>query len=172
MTETTFKVGDIIISKKGTKPGEITHLEPWRRWQYEVKYIHNGRIGYISKENAILYHGDTTMTQNTIYSFNKEDGKLAYATYLATNSSGEWVVEEMGSRAIHTKPKDSFTEVVPFTFSAKAANSTLHFTCEEGKVKKGDILMNNGMVLEVTELNTKSRTAPKFTGKRLVTESF
>jgi hypothetical protein len=172
MTKTTFKVGDIIISKKGTKPGEITHLEPWRYCHYEVKYIHNGRIGYISKENSILYHGDPTMTQNTLYSFNKEDGTLAYATYLATNSSGEWVVEERGSGVLHTKPKDSFTEVVPFTFSAKAGNSTQHFTCEEGKVKKGDILMNNGMVLEVTELNTKSRTAPKFTGKRLVTESF
>ncbi len=113
------------------------------------------------------------MTQNALYSFNKEDGTLAYATYLATNSSGEWVVEERGSGVLHTKPKDSFTEVVPFTFSATwAANSALPFTCEEGKVKKGDILMYNGMVLEVTELNTKSRNAPKFTGKRLVTESF
>ena len=65
MTKTTFKVGDIIISKKGTKPGEITNLEPWQaRWHYEVKYIHNGRIGYIAIENAILYHGDSTGSQN------------------------------------------------------------------------------------------------------------
>ncbi len=113
------------------------------------------------------------MTQNTLYSFNKEDGKLAYATYLATNSSGEWVVEERGSGVLHTKPKDSFTEVVPFTFSATCGGyAPRHFTCEEGKVKKGDILLNNGLIFEVTELNTKSRTAPKFTGKRLVTESF
>ena len=169
MSVPEFKVGDIIISKKGTKPGKITYTS----WSdcYEITYLHNNRTGIISKSNAILY-GDSTMTTDSLYSFIKEDGSLGYATYLATNSAGEWVVEEKGSSVLHTKPKDSFTEVVPFTFSAKSGNNTFAFTCDEGKVSIGEILLLDGLIYQVTGLNTKAKNAPKFTGVRLVTSKF
>jgi hypothetical protein len=170
MSVPKFKIGDIIISKLGTKPGKITYTT-WSDY-YEVTYLHNNRSGAISKTNAILYHGDSTMTQDSLFSFIKDDGSIGYATYLATNSAGEWVVEEKGSSVIHTKPKDSFTEVVPFTFSAKSGSQTVSFTCDEYKVLVGELLLLDGSIYQVTGLNTKAKNAPKFTGVRLVTKPF
>lgn len=170
-----FKRGDTIISSKGKCPGVVTFVWSCR---YDVKYLHNGHHGYILKSNAQLYTIETTMTEtNQLYSFNKEDGSIAYATYLATNSSGQWVVEEKGTGVLHTLSKDSFTEVLPYTFSVNLNGRETHFVSEEGKVQKGEVLFYTGSnppaFCTVTGVNTKNKQAKaKFKGTRVVTQPF
>ena len=115
------------------------------------------------------------MTNSTqLYSFVKEDGTTSYATYLATNSAGDWVVEEKGSGALHTLPKDNFTEVVPYTFSVNVNGRIENFASEEGKVTTGEVLLFTGQnppaMVVVTGVNTKCKTAKaKFKGCRIST---
>jgi hypothetical protein len=172
-----FKKGDIIISTKGTKPARVTYNGSW---YVTAVYLHNNRSTEFSKENLIHYTGDTeTMSNSTqLYSFVKEDGTTGYVTYLATNSTGDWVVEEKGSGdsagTLHTLPKDNFTEVVPYTFSVNVNGRTEHFVGEEGKVTKDEVLLYTELsppvMVVVNGVNTKSKNAKaKFKGCRIAT---
>ena len=173
----TFKCGDIIISKTGSKPARVTQI-----WGCDVyaKYLHINRTALFNKDNIIHYSENTeTMTNSTqLYSFTKEDGTTSYVTYLATDSSGNWVVEEKGSGnsagTIHTLPKESFTEVVPYTFSVNVNGRTEHFGGAEGTVTNGEVLLYTApsppVMVVVNGLNTKCKTAKlKFKGHRIQT---
>lgn len=168
-----FKEGDIVIAIRGKLPARVVYADSYI---VQVLYLSSNKTARFYPNELKLYTIDeetTTMTQdNILYSFTKEDGTVAYGKYLATNSAQMWVVEELPGGTIHTLPKEKFTEVVPFTFAAKCGNSTHHFTCDENKVKKGDILFKDGNLYQVTELNTKKRDAGKFNGVRLTTEPF
>jgi hypothetical protein len=172
-----FKKGDIIISTKGTKPARVTSVGSW---YITAVYLHNNRSTDFSLENLIHYTGDSeTMSNATqLYSFVKEDGTTGYVTYLATNSTGDWVVEEKGSGdsagTLHTLPKDNFTEVVPYTFSVNVNGRTEHFVGEEGKVTKDEVLLYTELsppvMVVVNGVNTKSKNAKaKFNGARIST---
>lgn len=174
---TTFKPGDIIISKTGTKPARVTSV--WT-WDIYATYLHSNKNSRFSKDNIIHYTGDPEkMTNSTqLYSFTKEDGTTGYVTYLATNSAGDWVVEEKGSGdsagTIHTLPKESLTEVVPYTFSVNVNGRTEHFVGEEGKVHTGEVLLytepSPPVMVVVNGVNTKSKNAKaKFRGYRVQT---
>lgn len=170
-----FKVGDIIISKKGTKPARVTSAYSGY-WYVNAVYLHNNRSNQFDKSNIIHYTGDTeTMSNSTqLYSFIKEDGTIGYATWLGTNRAGCWVVEEKGSGTLHTLPKENFTEVVPYTFSINVNGRTEHFVGEEGKVTKDEVLLYTGtnppVMVVVNGVNTKSKNAKaKFRGARIST---
>jgi hypothetical protein len=175
-----FKVGDIIISKTGTRPARVTYTTYNGDYYVNAAYLHNNKTVKFTKSNIIHYTGDPeTMTNPTqLYSFVKEDGTTGYVTYLATNSTGDWVVEEKGSGdsagTLHTLPKDNFTEVVPYTFSVNINGRTEHFASEEGKVTTGEVLLYTGqnppVMVVVTGVNTKFKTAKaKFKGARIST---
>ena len=104
---------------------------------------------------------------------------VRYATYLATNGKGEWVMEEKGSGDIFTTAKEDAAEVMPYTFGMKFSGGGIiyHFLSKEGQVKVGDMLMRldageyTGSVGLVTAVNTKSKVATKeFVGVRLLSE--
>lgn len=112
---------------------------------------------------------------NRLYSFTKSDGSVAYATYLATNGAGQWVVEEKGTGATFTLPKEDFEEVVPHTIRVvhgQQHGQTTHFQCDEGKVSVGELLYSNGIFYKVAELNTKHHNALPFKGYRIPAEKF
>jgi hypothetical protein len=66
------------------------------------------------------------------------------------------------------------TEVIPYTFMAKSGSTEKHFIGTEGKLSVGDTLIQTSSatlkIWEVKELDTKKKTAVKFTGRRIVTE--
>lgn len=179
----TFKEGDIVISKKGQYPARILNRQSYYYGHFDVVYLHNGKQSSLAEDNLIHYNGaiETMTTNSQLFSFVKDDGTTGYGTYLTTTSSGDWLVEEKGpgdiSGTIHVKPKTAFTEVVPYTFSVKVNNRELHFVCEEGKVKKGEVLLYTGgsepAMVVVTGVDTKSKTAiDKFSGSRIKTDTF
>jgi hypothetical protein len=175
MAEHNFKRGEIVISKNGTKPAIVTHTY-WSR--VSAKYLHNNNYCTFDAGNIQHYYGDeTTMTeQEQLYSFTKEDGTIGYGTHIGTNSSNKYLIEEKGTGEIHVFEKTDLEEVLPYTFSVKMGNNVTHFLGEEGKVKKGDVLLYTGNSSQtfavVNEVNTKNKTAKhKFVGCKLVTES-
>jgi hypothetical protein len=178
-----FKYGDIVISRNGRYPARVNGVIYEHQTYIDVVYLHNGKYSSLNKYNLIHYNGaiETMTTNSQLFSFVKDDGTTGYGTYLTTTSSGDWLVEEKGpgdiSGTIHVKPKTAFTEVVPYTFSVKVNNRELHFVCEEGKVKKGDVLLYTGgnepAMVVVTRVDTKSKTAiDKFSGSRIKTDTF
>jgi len=170
-----FEVGDVIISKYGSKPATITHVPPGDYGQYSAKYLHSNGIKYIDRYNAnnyTLVDSETeTMTQ-TLYSFKKADGSTGYGTHIGTNSKNEFLIEEKGSGTIHTFDKKDLEEVLPYTFSAKYNNTETNFVGTPDTLKVGDhLLASTGQIYVVSKLDTKEKNAKKFKGVRLVTEA-
>lgn len=170
-----FKVGDIVISKNGFRPARITYVYSGS-YYVTAKYLHNDRSTDLIKTNLVHYQGDTeTMSNSTqLYSFVKADGTTGYVTYLATNSAGDWVVEEKGSGELYTLPKTNFTEVVPYTFSINVNGRTEHFVGEEGKVTKDEVLLYTApsppVMVVVNGVDTKCKNAKtQFQGYRITT---
>lgn len=109
--------------------------------------------------------------------------KVIYGTYLATNSAGQYVMEEKGTGKIITANKEDVSEVVPYTIEVKFLsghdNGTIYpYTSEKDKFQVGDLCLlknQNGTSLVLVEnVDTKSKKATKdFTPiSKVVTEKF
>lgn len=177
-----FQVGDKVVSKRSGKIAEVVRqftycYEPW----YEVQFLESKVRSETKELNLIPYTEQPSSTTNTmqdsnaLYSFTKTDGSTGYATYLATNSAGEWVVEERGTGTIHTLPKDNFEEVVEYTIKVRSflSGDEYHFKgIKEGSVEVNDIIVTTyNLLYRVIKLNSKSKTAETFKGIKLLTES-
>lgn len=184
-----FKEGDIVRLASASAPIKIVKI-----------YRHKGRLDYIYGEyvkskkeidrysnHFVLYEEtlqqeETQQKENTMALYEvkaKGIDTVRYATYLATNGKGEWVMEEKGSGDIFTTAKEDAAEVMPYTFGMKFSGGGIiyHFLSKEGQVKVGDMLMRldageyTGSVGLVTGVNTKSKVATKeFVGVRLLSE--
>lgn len=175
-----FKVGDKVVSKRSGKVAEVVRIfsycsEPW----YEVQFLESKVLSETRELNLIPYTEQPSFSTNTmqdsnaLYSFTKTDGSTGYATYLATNSAGEWVVEERGTGTIHTLPKDNFEEVVEYTIKVEniVKSGGGHFKgIKEGDVVVGDYIVDGCSIYIVVKLNTKSKTAIEFKGRKLLTQ--
>ena len=183
-----FKEGDIVRLVSGTQPIKVEQIS---RYRGEVDYIYGSyvRSGKHSEgmvKDYVLYkenqQQEAQQKENTMTLYEvkaKGIDTVRYATYLATNGKGEWVMEEKGSGDIFTTAKEDAAEVMPYTFGMKFSGGgiTYHFLSKEGQVKVGDMLMRldageyKGSVGLVTAVNTKSKTATKeFVGVRLLSE--
>jgi hypothetical protein len=181
MSQPSFKVGDIVVSKKGTRPGKIIETDAYNystdSYGYvKVQYLHNKRTQLLAKENLVLYNDSKTMTpeQNTLYQFKPSDSSESlYGHHIGTNQQSQWVMEEKGTGKIHVIPKEAAEEVLPFTFSVKMGG-TRHFIADPDTVQKDDILLYTGgeypELAVVIATNTKNKSAQsKFIGVKLVT---
>lgn len=182
MSQHIFKIGDIVISKKGSFPGEIIDTNAYnytlcRRGYVGVRYLHNKRTQILSKENLVLYNDSKTMTteQNTLYQFKPSDSSESlYGHHIGTNQQSQWVMEEKGTGKIHVISKETAEEVLPFTFSVKMRGNTTHFIAEADTVQKDEVLLYTGgeypELAVVSATNTKNKSArSKFVGVKLVT---
>jgi len=112
---------------------------------------------------------------NNQYNITRGAYKGSCGTFLNKTSTGKFVLELTNGDVVTVAAK-SVSEVVPFTFEAKAIANNYRYTYEapEGStICEGDLLMSNsGNVYAVLQTNTKSRY-PKsvFAGRRLVTEA-
>jgi hypothetical protein len=113
---------------------------------------------------------DTTMTTK-LYEVTT-NGVTKYATKLATNSEGLWVMEESGTNLVFTAKAVDCQKVMPYTVSIKfidgnqrqmADDTGYHYFSKKGAVSKGDfvfVVTTSGLAV-VTGVDTKSEQATK-----------
>ena len=145
-------------------------------------YVDGFRVESGSEINTCYYthfkpyenNDQTIMSKEQLFTWTDKEGYQCYGTYLATNSSGQYVIEEKQTGDIVTMSTDEVEEVLPWTFSAKNGSTEEHFTGPD-TIKKGDSLIQiltskTPRVWFVTDVDTKNRSATKFVGRRIVTE--
>ena len=109
--------------------------------------------------------------------FEVKGKKNVFGTFLAKRPNGEYVLEMKDGSGAEAFNKDDLVEVLPYTVSIKYLSdrghgSTYDYECEEGKVEKGDLLIFNGQLAQVTAIDTKSKVANRtLTGRKLTTEA-
>ena len=163
-------VGDLIIrSPGGRKPIEVTEIDG----NYiRGRYVESGKTvwEYYSWFQPYEDNDQTIMNKQQLFTWTDDSGQH-YGTYLATNTSGQYVIEEKQTGNIVTMHPDYLEEVIPWTFSAKNASIEKHFTGPD-TIKKGDALLQykTSKFWIVTGVDTKNKTATKFVGRRFVTE--
>ena len=172
-----FNVGDVIISKNGKYPLEVTRIDNWG--EYDLRYLHNGKLHNVGQwtinSNYKLYNpseSESTMT-NTLYTFKKSDGTDAFGTHIGTNSQNKFLIEEKVTGEIHVLDKKDLEEVLPYTFSAKMGNSETHYIGTPDALKVDDILLctsgSTPQIAVVTAVDTKNKSAKKFKGAKIMT---
>ena len=163
-------VGDIITrSPRGRKPIEVLKVDG----NYiSGKYVESGKTiwEYYNYFQPYENNDQTIMSKEQLFTWTDKDGQH-YGTYLATNSSGQYVIEVKQTGHIVTMHPDYLEEVIPWTFSARNASTEKHFTGPD-TIKKGDGLLqtSTSKFWIVTDVDTKNKTATKFVGRRFVTE--
>ena len=163
-------VGDLITRHpSGRKPIEVTSIDG----NYiHGRYVESGSTlwEYYSHFKPYENNDQTIMSKEQLFTWTDKDGQH-YGTYLATNSSGQYVIEEKQTGRIVTMHPDYLEEVVPWTFSAKNGSTEKHFTGPD-TIQKGDVLLQpkTSKSWIVTDVDTKNKTATKFNGVRIVTE--
>ena len=95
-------------------------------------------------------------------------GTEIYGTKLATNSSGQFVLEMKGSGEVKAYPKEQLEEVLPFTVAVQflhGTNNQKYHYLYDGPVKLrvGDLLFiestTGSCFAKVTDVDTKSKKA-------------
>jgi hypothetical protein len=173
-----INVGDHVILGQGKKIIEVTEIDA-DGYSHYVKgvYVESGKVineyyGYLSPapENT-----NTKTMKEQLFTWNDSQNNAVYGTKLAMNSAGEYVLEVKGTGQIVTMDPRLLTEVIPYTFMAKSGSTEKHFIGTEGKVSVGDTLIQTSTatlkIWSVKEIDTKNKTAVKFTGRRIVTET-
>jgi hypothetical protein len=162
----SFKVGDIVRLKTGTAPIEVTEATAY--W-VSGTYLKSKTEVYLRDIKDFVFYEETT-TQGkdpmALYQFTV-DSVTKYGNYLATNSSGMFVMEEKGTGNIHTVDKASVQEVLPHTIGVKFFGSTTEYSylATPGKFKSGEVYVlhspHGPSFVTVTGVDTKSKAATK-----------
>lgn len=141
--------------------------DTWRKFREEIP----------CNINPLNTRTDSMGNPTTATLFEVNGQKNVFGTFLAKRPNGEYVLEMKDGSGAQAFKKDDLTEVLPYTVSVKyisdrGSSSTYDYECEEGKVEKGDLLIINGSLCEVTGVDTKSKSATKtLTGRKLSTEA-
>lgn len=166
----TFNVGDIVRLKNGTAPITLS----WVGYEcFEGRHVNSGKLIEGRLERLVPYENyyngmpkitqpekETNMDTNSLYSYTDPvSNKTIYATYLATDSSGNWVVEGKSGEGIFSDNPDKFVEVVPYTVRLSINGGSRTVIVKEGTFSVGDILFGDGLFWTVTHLDTKKKDA-------------
>jgi hypothetical protein len=164
-----FQVGDIIRYKNGDYNIRVERVADVR---VSGSYIHSDSgvtLRHHSHFRLIMTKDntkDTTMTTK-LYEVTT-NGATKYATKLATNSEGLWVMEESGTNLVFTAKAVDCQKVMPYTVSIKfltgGSNETnYHYFAKKGSVTVGDFVFvqNASGLAIVTGVDTKSEMATK-----------
>ena len=173
-----IEVGDYVTFGSSKKIIEITKLAPddYGRNYVAGVYVESGKKitehwTYLSP--APEQNTNTKTMKEQLYTWTDQSNAV-YGTKLAMNSAGEYVLEIKGTGQIVTMDPQLLTEVIPYTFMAKSGSTEKHFIGTEGNVSVNDTLIQTSSatlkIWVVKEIDTKNKTAVKFTGRRIVTE--
>ena len=94
---------------------------------------------------------------NKLYEVTQGDIKK-YATKLAVNSNGDWVMEEKGSNSVFTAKDTQCEEVKPYTILVRQAfqNMSNHYTAKKDEFNPGDVFVTSqGEIVTVVKVDTK-----------------
>lgn len=193
-----FKEGDLIRLQNGTYPLQVLKISTLPTRYLKARYINSGKEIFRHESGFVPWDGDSgyphpgdyyinyddntgevKMDKSALYEI--KDGDLVkYGHYLATNSSGLFVMEEKSTGKILTVQSSDVEEVRPYTISVVFLNggNGKHYAyfSEKDKFNKGDLFMMqspSGMsMVQVVDVDTKSRAATKEfkPSLRLVTE--
>ena len=79
-----------------------------------------------------------------------------YASKLAVNSSGQWVMEEKGTGSVFTADPKTCEEVKPYTIEVMTTGgSKTTFTAEKGKYQEGEVYWYDQGFVVVRRVDTK-----------------
>lgn len=177
----SFKLGDIVQYKRGTKHYRVIYVS---KYGHKRSYDILAEDGYnchndIPEHKLKLVETQTEETQMSeeLYQI-KETEK--YGKKIAVNSQGKIVLEIKGTGEVVAVDKTEIEEVFPYTFEVKFfGNSNVYaFLGKEGQVEKGDILIYTSgpyedNICQVVATDTKSRKATKeFKGLKIKSEPF
>lgn len=172
-----FKVGDIVVSIYGKKPMKVTNI---RSYVFDAVYLHNNNSKYhLSYHKFKLFEEENQiMTVGKLFSVKTDNGEETYATYLATNSKNQMILEEKGTGVLLTVDSSQVEEVIPWTFQVRVNSKNEHYVGNPDTIKLGDYLLftdsgvDNLKVGKVTKVNTKNGNArSKLSAVKLVVES-
>lgn len=113
-------------------------------------------------------HRKNEEPMNTLYEVKFED-TIVFATKLAVNSNGFWVMEEKSTGKVFTARKEDVEEVTPYTVDLVFHNgqTTYSYLSEAGKYEKGDIVIMPGynspspQFAFIVGVDTKSKKATR-----------
>lgn len=167
-----LEVGDTVRLKNGTASLDIKEI--WydtMRYKWMVSAEYKSGVAKIKSRRAkdfVLienYEGEEDMTK--LYEVTAGFGKT-YATKLAVDSEGNWVMEPKGGGTVFSANPKDIEEVLPYTISVvfKDGGQVYSYLAEKGKYEEGAFYMmnnrdNNFTIVQVTKVDTKSRTATK-----------
>ena len=169
---TKFKEGDLVTVGNGTKVAKILNTNSSQTY---LRFIESGALSTRWTCDLNLYtDSDSSSSVNTMKLFSFVDnGKTIFANQIGKTSDGLLVLEARGQAGVFTRHEDEVEEVIPYTVKIKyTKGNECHYEVPEGKLQKGDILINDkGDFATVLDVNTKSRNPMKF-GKfrRVLTE--
>lgn len=191
MEPSEFSVGDVVVSRYGSKPIRITFIpqdfyntykKQSRRYYHTWNsirgvYLHSGTTAYLKypQNYKKIESEENKMAQKTLYSYIDESGKTVIGTHIGTNSKNHFILEVKGRDDYVIKNPKELEEVLPYTFSVDFGGKELHYEGNPEKIQKGDWLIldtgrGNSSVVCVKSVDTKSRSATKFKGRKLLTE--
>ena len=92
--------------------------------------------------------------------------QIHYGHYLATNSSGQWVMKEKGTGKIHTVDKADVYEVLPYTIAIRLLNDgsmgkNYHYFADKDKSQKDQVFVLDSAIVVVADVDTKAKSATK-----------
>lgn len=114
--------------------------------------------------------GENTMKSGKL--FKVLEGEK-YGTFLTFDSQGRYVLEMKNNEGIKAFTKAEVEEVRPYTVAVSFINSTnsqYHYWAKEGELEVGDLVILDGSIVEVRQIDTKSDRADKYlAGRKLST---
>lgn len=96
------------------------------------------------------------------------NGVTTYGSKLATDSSGNWVMELKGSNKVVSVPRDTVTEVLPYTVGVKfnTGPQVYSYLARAGDWTVGDIVVvdssHSNPFAVITAIDTKSPAGQKW----------
>lgn len=170
----TFKIGDIVRLKTGTAP---IRIEAVTKSFFTGEYVSSGTRIVARSTNDIVLHedynnietdGETKMADTkTLYEIKLSlIEEPVYGHYLATNSSGQWVMEQKGTGKIHTVDKADVQEVLPYTIGVQfisdgGVGKTYSYFADKDKYQVGQVFVMGNSLVTVVDVDTKSKSATK-----------
>jgi hypothetical protein len=109
--------------------------------------------------------GDTKMSdQNKLYKYidTANNNAEVFCTYLATDSTGRWVMEPKGGGAPFSVDKTAVEEVVPYTISVawlRTGDAEHYQTQADDGLKQGQIVVIGSELGVISKVNSKSKTS-------------
>ena len=112
----------------------------------------------------------------TLYQFTKAtvEPEVFYGKKLAEDSLGNWIMEVKGNGQVVQVNPDLVTEVMPYTvgLTYQKSGTVYHYKAKTGEVELGyylaNFVNNSFVIVEVVELDTKSKKATKDTSEVLL----